>query len=156
MIETDRSIVRDFASSIRSRRTRDDRGRRITTNHDALNPPVLNRRASTDEKTHARNERTNRYAPYHLASASPLATLVGAAFLGAALGAAVFFTGAGFALGATVFFTGADFFTVLVAVFAGAGADFLKSAFTCIVCVRVREYDDWDTTGSRLLDSLSS
>ena len=64
--------------------------------------------------------------------------------------AVVFFTGAGFALGATVFFTGADFFTVLVAVFAGAGADFLKSAFTCIVCVRVREYDDWDTAGPDL------
>ena len=80
-----------------------------------------------------------------MASASPLATLVGAAFLGADFFTVVFFTGAGFALGATVFFTGADFFTVLVAVFAGAGADFLKSAFTCIVCVRVREYDDWDT-----------
>ena len=111
----------------------DDESRRITTNHDALNPPVLNRRASRRENP---TKRTNRYAPYHLASASPLATLVGAAFLGAALGAVVFFTG--FALGAMVFFTGADFFTVLVAVFAGAGADFLKSAFTCIVCVRVR------------------
>ena len=56
-----------------------------------------------------------------------MATLVGAAFLGA-----TFFAGAGLALGATVFLTAADFFTVLVDVFAGAGADFLKSAFTCI------------------------
>ena len=71
-----------------------------------------------------------------------MATLVGAAFLGATFFlAATFFTGAGLAFGgATVFLTGADFFTVLVAVLvgAGAGANFLKSAFTCIVRVCVR------------------